>query len=126
RSVFLFRRMVDVGAALGEEGIVALAQEAGVRPRIANVGTPAQVTRHVHVRWELTRILVEVFANGAHAGRVGIAGRGDVVEGGLVPGVAGQGVVTAGLVIDRAHQGGPVHPPRQTRQVFADLDARHA
>jgi len=119
RGLRVQRRLV-----LAAQRVIALAQEAGPRPRPLDGKAPAEVVGHRDVMWLVDLRRLEVLAHGPHAGRVGVA-RDRLVDVHrlLAAGEARQGVVAAGLVVDRPHHGGLVHPLRRPRQVLADLDA---
>src|SRR5262249_27060471 len=119
-----------VRVADGDERVVALAEEAGVGAAAAEGLAPAEPAGHVDVGRQVRGGLppatgLEVLADRAHARRVGVA-RVLVGLRLLAAGVAGQAVVAAGLVVEGAHQGDPVHPLRHARQVLADLHAGDA
>src|SRR5439155_7603672 len=94
----------------GEERVVALAEETAVGAGPADGLTPAEVARHVDVIGQVALRGAEVFADAAHARRVGLAGADDVAQERFVAGVAGQRVVAAGAVVEAADDGDLVRP----------------
>ena len=87
------RARIEVRRTFGTQRIVALAEEAGIRPGPANGLAPAKVARQVHVIGQVAHGGAEIFADRAHARRIGVAGADDVRQHGLITAVARQRIV---------------------------------
>src|SRR5262249_41754035 len=107
--------LVQRRRALGVQRVVLLAEEPGVGAGPGGGLAPAEVAGQVDVVGQVglalaAGALAQVLADRAHARRVALAGGDDVRRGQLRAGVAGDGVVAAGLVGDATDQRGLVHP----------------
>lgn len=115
---------VDERVGLAAEGVEALAEEAAVGAGAAEGEAPAEVSRQSGVVGQVGAGGLEELDDGAHARGVGVAGDGLVdVHGLFAAGEADEGVVAAGVVVDRADEGAAAHPAGGAGQVLADLGA---
>ena len=120
----VIRRVVDKGRALGAEGVVPPAQEPAVRASLLARFAPTQRTGKIHIRRQRPRpVALQVRADRAHAGRVGVA-EFLIREIGVKARVHRQVFVAASVVVHAADDRRLVHPLRRQGKQFAHLDAR--